>query len=340
MCATLYYLKFIELKPSGQDFFKVSPSIAMGISSQKSSKAEKIALDAPKKRKGNKIHGKWVGAHVSASGGVEYAVHNAQKIGAGAFALFVKNQRQWTAAPLKAEQVAAFQERCQEVGYQPEQILPHGGYLINPGNPDPAMREKSILSLTDEMERCRLLKLPWLNIHPGSHLNRVSQEQCFDIIADTLNEALQKIDGVGLVLENTAGQGSSVGYRLEQLAAIIDRIKEKDRIGVCIDTCHAFAAGYDITDDRGYTAFWSEFESIIGWHYLKGMHINDAKSTLGSRVDRHHSLGKGNMGVRIFRNIMRDKRLAGIPLVLETIDESLWPQEIAYLRSLERSDTE
>ena len=277
---------------------------------------------------------KFVGAHVSAAGGVFNAPLNAQKIGARAFALFTKNQRQWRARALKEEEIKKFKENLKKVGISPEHVLPHDSYLINLGSPEPEKRRKSLEAFIEEVERCYQLGLKYLNFHPGSSLGKVSEEECLKIVADSLNEALSRTKGVVLVIENTAGQGSNVGYRFEHIARIIELVEDKSRIGVCLDTCHLFAAGYDIRTKEAYERTMKEFDEIVGFKYLKGMHLNDAKSELGSRVDRHHSIGKGNIGLEAFRFIMNDERLNGIPLILETIDPSIWKEEIELLYSL------
>jgi len=277
---------------------------------------------------------KFVGAHVSIAGGIFNAPLNAKKIGAKAFALFTKNQRQWKAKPLSKEDVKKFKENLQKVSILPKHVLPHDSYLINLGHPEEDKRRKSIEAFIDETERCYQLGLKYLNFHPGSHLRKVSEKECLRIIADSINEIHERTKDVILVLENTAGQGSNVGYRFEHLAEIIEMVKDKSRIGVCLDTCHMFAAGYDIRTEPAYLKTMEEFEKVIGFKYLKGMHLNDAKSTLGSRVDRHQSIGKGNIGLEAFRLIMNDPRLDDIPLILETPNPSIWADEIKLLYSL------
>ena len=279
---------------------------------------------------------KYIGAHVSASGGVENSPVNAHNIGATAFALFTKNQRQWVAKPLTQKSIDTFKANCEKYGYKPEHILPHDSYLINLGNPDKAALEKSRAAFLDEMQRCEQLGLDRLNFHPGSHLKKVSEEQCLNTIAESVNIALDKTSGVIAVLENTAGQGSNLGYRFEHLANIINKVEDKSRIAVCIDTCHTYTAGYDIASEDGFSKTFEEFENLIGFKYLKGMHINDSKKELGSRVDRHDSIGKGLMGIDVFKRIMADPRFDNIPLILETPDDSLWSEEIKLLKSFAR----
>jgi deoxyribonuclease-4 len=276
---------------------------------------------------------KFVGAHVSASGGVENAPLNAKNIGAKAFALFTKNQRQWKAKPLTKESIDDFKKNLELSQILPKHILPHDSYLINLGHPEEEKRQKSLESFIDEVQRCEQLGLDRLNFHPGSHLKKISEEECLNKIAESMNETLRQTKDVILVIENTAGQGSNLGYKFEHLAYLIDRSEDKSRVGVCIDTCHMFTAGYDIRDKESYERTWDEFDRVVGFEYLKGMHINDSKPDLGSRVDRHHSLGEGKIGLDAFRFIMNDKRMDDIPLVLETIDDTIWDKEIELLYS-------
>lgn len=278
---------------------------------------------------------KYVGAHTSASGGVFNAAVNAKKIGAQAFALFTKNQRQWTAKDLEAETIEKFKEAIAEAGIEPKHILPHDSYLINLGHPEDEKRQKSLEAFIDEVQRCELLGLDRLNFHPGSHLKKISEEECLDRIAEAMNITLRQTKGVALVLENTAGQGSNLGWKFEHLAHIIDKVEEKSRVGVCLDTCHMFTAGYDIRTREAYDISMAQFENIVGFKYLMGMHLNDSKPDLGSHVDRHESIGKGKIGLDAFRFIMNDKRMDDMPLILETIDDSIWAEEIRLLYSLE-----
>ncbi|MEQ4510488.1 MAG: deoxyribonuclease IV [Dickeya sp.] len=276
---------------------------------------------------------KYVGAHVSASGGVDQAVARAHDIGATAFALFTKNQRQWQAAPLTAEVIDRFQVACARYHFTPAQILPHDSYLINLGHPDDEALDKSQAAFIDEMTRCQQLGLTLLNFHPGSHLRQIDESTCLRRIAQSINLALEATSGVTAVIENTAGQGSNLGFRFEHLAEIISQVEDKSRVGVCIDTCHAFAGGYDLRTEDDCERTFAELERIVGFSYLRGMHLNDAKSEFNSRVDRHHSLGEGNIGKTVFSYIMRDSRFDGIPLILETINPDIWAQEIAWLKS-------
>ena len=277
---------------------------------------------------------KYIGAHVSASGGVENAPLNANAIGAKAFALFTRNQRQWKSSPLTKKSISLFKERCEEFGYEAKHILPHDSYLINLGHPDPDGLQKSRDAFLDEMQRCEQLGLDRLNFHPGSHLNELSVDDCLARIAESINRTLDQTAGVCAVIENTAGQGTNLGYTFEQIAAIIDRVEDKTRVGVCIDTAHTLAAGYDIKTEQGFTETFRHFDEEIGFSYLRGMHINDSKKDLATRVDRHDSIGKGVMGMTTFKMLMADPRFDDIPLILETPDESIWAEEIGYLYTL------
>lgn len=278
---------------------------------------------------------KYIGAHVSASGGVENAPLNAQEIGANAFALFTKNQRQWQAPPLSENNIRLFKENCIKFGFETDYILPHDSYLINLGHPEKEGLTKSRNSFLGEMQRCEQLGLRLLNFHPGSHLKQITIEQCLERIAESINWALEQTEHVTAVIENTAGQGSNVGFSFQHLAHIIDRINDKSRIGVCLDTCHTYSAGYDIKTPEGYEATFNEFDNVVGFSYLRGIHLNDTKKELNSRVDRHDSIGKGLLGLDFFRRFMKDKRFDQIPIILETPDDTLWKEEITLLRGFE-----
>ncbi|MBO5723475.1 MAG: deoxyribonuclease IV [Lentisphaeria bacterium] len=278
---------------------------------------------------------KYIGAHVSISGGVENAPLNAASIQAKAFAMFTKNQRQWTAPALTQKSIDAFKKNCSEHGFSPDHILPHDGYLINLGNPDEEKRANSRRAFLDEMTRCMALGLRYLNFHPGSHLKQISSQECLLLIASEVKSVLAETENVCAVIENTAGQGSNVGSCFEDLARLIELIGPSDRVGVCLDTCHAFAAGYDLKDR--YDQVMDRFGALIGFEFLKGMHLNDSKSVLNGHLDRHHSLGRGELSLETFERIMNDPRLDDKPLILETIDESLWAEEIALLYSMVHS---
>lgn len=276
---------------------------------------------------------KYIGAHVAVEGGVASAPLNASEIGATAFALFTRNPSRWKSEPLLPADIDQFRRNCEEGGFTAAQILPHDSYLINLGAKDPQKLFLSRLAFLDEMERCEQLGLTMLNFHPGSHLNEMTEEECLDRIASSINKTLEKTTSVKAVIENTAGQGSNLGYSFEQLARIIERIDDKSRVGVCIDTCHAVAAGYDLTTPEGFDRTWRDFDCIIGFNYLSGMHLNDSKKGVGSHVDRHAPLGQGAIGTGCFELLMADPRFDNIPLILETPDPALWPEEIALLKS-------
>ena len=279
---------------------------------------------------------KYIGAHISASGGVENAPLNAKEIGAKAFAFFTRNQRQWVSKPYETKSIDLFKSRCDELGFLPDNILPHGSYLINLGHPEEEALQKSRAAFLDEMLRCEQLGLNRYNFHPGSHLHKMDVDACLDRIAESINFALDKTKGVTAVIENTAGQGTNLGHTFEQIAHIIDKVEDKSRVGVCIDTAHALAAGYEIRTREGFDETFDNFNKIVGIEYLKGMHINDSKKEVGTRVDRHDSLGKGVMSMDLFYFIMNDSRFDNMPLILETPDADIWAEEIKMLYSLQK----
>lgn len=277
---------------------------------------------------------KYVGAHVSSSGGVENAPVNANMIGGKSFALFTKNQRQWFSKPLSKENIYKFRDNCVKYNFEPFQILAHDSYLINLGHPEKEALEKSRVSFLDEVQRCEQLGLDKLNFHPGSHLNLIGQEECLKIMAQSLNITLNKTKGITLVIENTAGQGTNLGHNFAQIKFLIDNVEDKSRIGVCFDTCHAFTSGYNFKTAEGFSETFRAFDEIIGLNYLRGMHLNDSKKELATRIDRHENIGKGFLGEEVFRRFMNDSRFDNIPLILETPKETLWPEEIKLLYSL------
>jgi len=281
---------------------------------------------------------KFIGAHVSASGGVHKTLENAKKIEARAFAFFVKNQRQWNAKPLEDSIVLEFKNRLIKSNISVDHILPHAGYLINLGSPFPEKREKSISSFIDELERCSRLGMTYLNIHPGSHLREISEEASLDLVVDSLEQALDAVPDIKIIIENTAGQGSNLGYKFEHLAHIINKLTDKNRIGVCLDTCHTYAAGYDIKDPEKYEETMSGFGDIVGFEYLTGIHLNDSKVACCSRKDRHHSIGKGYLELPFFVRFMNDDRFDNMPIILETIDDTIWLDEIKLLYNMIRSN--
>jgi len=279
-------------------------------------------------------YARWIGAHVSAAGGIENAPLNAKKIGANAFALFTKNQRRWQAAPLAQASIEQFKENCRTANITNNAILPHDSYLINLGHPDQIQLDKSRLAFFDEIERCEQLGLSLLNFHPGSHLRKIEIDACLSKISQSINMALARSTNVTAVIENTAGQGSNLGHSFEQLAQIIDGVEDKTRVGICIDTCHMFAAGYDLTTEAACQESFELFDRIVGNQYLKAMHLNDSKTPLNSRVDRHQSLGLGHIGREAFSFLMNLEATKNIPMVLETINSDIWQDEINWLRSL------
>ena len=276
---------------------------------------------------------KFIGAHVSCGGGVENAPLNASAIQAKAFALFTKNQRQWTAPPLSEMSIAAFKNNCAKLGYSPDHILAHDSYLINLGNSDKDKHAQSLSAFLDELWRCNILGIKLLNFHPGSHLKVLSEDDCLKLIAESVRHALNEVPNVVAVFENTAGQGTNVGYSFEHLARLLELVDMPERTGVCLDTCHAYAAGYDLKDAENYEKVMSDFDRIVGFRNLRGVHLNDSKGKLGSHLDRHDSIGKGTLGNETFERMMKDPRLDNIPIILETIDDTIWQQEIAQLYS-------
>jgi deoxyribonuclease-4 len=275
----------------------------------------------------------FIGAHVSAAGGVSNVPQRAKDIGATAFALFTKNQRRWEAKPLEESEVDGFKKECERLGFTPDQIIPHDSYLINLGNPKPDALKKSRDAFLDELQRCEQLGITMLNFHPGAHLKQYTEQECLSVIAESINLALDETEFCAAVIENTAGQGTNVGYKLEHLAEIIDQVDDKERVGVCIDTCHAFVAGYDLSEKTSFDKFWNDFDALIGLEYLKALHLNDAQKPCGSKVDRHDPIGQGLIGEDAFKWICSDDRFARIPMVLETPNTEEWEKDITRLRS-------
>lgn len=279
---------------------------------------------------------KFIGAHVSVEGGVSNAPLNAAAIGAKAFALFTGYNTRWASKPISDEQAALFKENCERLGFSPEVILPHDNFLINLGSPDSKKLAMSRKSFLEEMQRCEQLGLRMLNFHPGSHVGEMEEDACLDLIAESINITLGKTTGIVAVIETTAGQGTNLGHRFEHIARIIDGIEDKERAGVCLDTCHSYSAGYDLASEEGYRETWRLFDEIIGAKYLKAIHLNDDMRALGSRIDRHASLGKGTLGEEFFRRFVNDPRFDSMPIILETPDPDIWKQEIEWLYSLEK----
>jgi deoxyribonuclease-4 len=274
----------------------------------------------------------YVGAHVSAAGGVDNAPANAHEIGATALSLFTRNQRQWTAKPYEEETIERFHAAMAEFGYSADQAMPHASYLVNLGSPSDETREKSIGGLADELSRTVTLGMRWLNFHPGTSKGELDEDATLRRIADGMDQVLAQVEGGVLVLENTAGQGASIGRSIAQLAGILGYVKEPERVAVCIDTCHAFAAGYDIRTAEGWNALVEEVEREVGLEKLVALHLNDSTGALGSTKDRHKPIGEGEIGIDGFRAIMEDTRMDGKPMILETPEVERWAQEIAMLK--------
>ena len=258
-----------------------------------------------------------LGAHTSINGGVSTAVDLAEKLGFTAMQIFTKNNNRWYAKELSENEIEKFRKRLESSKIK--FVVAHDSYLINLCSKELEMLNKSRDSFLDELKRCELLGIPHLNFHPGAHLG-LGEDEGIKIIAESLNVAHSKTPGykVTSMIEATAGQGSAIGYKFEHLRKIIDLVEEKDRITICIDTAHIFAAGYDIKDSTNYKIVINEFDNIVGLDKLKCLHMNDSKKPLGSKVDRHEHIGKGFIGLQGFTNIMNDKRIEHIPKILET----------------------
>jgi len=274
-----------------------------------------------------------IGPHTSIAGGLQNALISAHELGANALGMFTKNQRQWKAKPLDPEEIALFVKTCESLDFSSSQILVHDSYLINLANPDSVKRRQSLDAFIDELKRVEQLGLKLLNFHPGSHLNQVDAREGLRLVAESLDIALSETGNAIAVIENTAGQGSNLGSNFEELAYLYEQCRTQERVGFCIDTCHAHAAGYNLGSIEEFEKAIARFDTLIGLDKLRGMHLNDAKSTYGSRVDRHAPLGAGNLGLEPFKAMMGDSRFENIPLILETTDPELWSKEIEMLRS-------
>src|SRR5665213_1295612 len=256
------------------------------------------------------------GSHLSISGGMHKALLEAERLNMNCVQVFTKNQQQWKASPLEAEAIEQWSSHRDRLKFK--KTVSHDSYLINLASPDEQLREKSIALFVEELRRCALLGIPYLVTHPGAHMGQ-GEEVGLKRVAESLDSVHERIpaDGVMTCLEITAGQGTSLGYRLEHLASIIEQVKSPERLGVCLDTAHLFAAGYDFRG-RKYAAFRKELDSTIGIGAVKVLHLNDSKKELGSRVDRHEHIGKGLIGVEGFKPFVREKAFAEIPKILET----------------------
>lgn len=277
-------------------------------------------------------HQIWIGAHTSAAGGVHNALLEGQEIGATAIQLFTSNQKQWNGKPIPNDEVAAWERALQETGIR--HVMSHDSYLINLGSPKDDILAKSRKAIREEIERCHQLKIDYLNFHPGAATG-VSEEQCLDTIVESLLELepLVAKSSTRLLLEATAGQGTSVGHRFEHLGYILKKTHHKVRLGVCIDTCHIFAAGYDVRTAEEWEKTLSAFDEAVGLKHLYAFHLNDSMKELGSRVDRHAPLGEGKIGLECFRFLMSSPKTRHLPKYLETPDgPPLWKKEIAMLK--------
>ncbi|XP_048870977.1 probable endonuclease 4 isoform X4 [Brienomyrus brachyistius] len=279
---------------------------------------------------------KFIGAHMSISGGIWHAVQDSLTIGGRSFGLFLGSQRSWQRPPLDGTAAAKFREACARHSFEPAYILPHGSYLMNCGSPKQDVFEKSQAMLVDELNRCSALGLSLFNLHPGASLGSITTEQCIEKIAQAINHAHRQTSGVVTVLENMSGQGSTVGGQLSELRGIIDKVRDKSRVGVCLDTCHAFAAGYDLSATGGVKSVLEEFDKIVGLQYLRAVHLNDSKGGLGCNLDRHEDIGRGKIGLATFRDIVNEPLLDNIPLILETPGRPgfEYAEQIALLYSL------
>ncbi len=279
------------------------------------------------------------GAHISTAGGVEKAPRRGASAGCKVMQIFTKNQTRWFAKRPDKKSVDAYLRNLEEAGISTEHVASHDSYLINLASPDLALRKKSFDAFVDEIARASQLEIPYLIFHPGSHVGSGEQEG-LKAVAEAMNEAIKKTpeySDVALIIETTAGQGTNLGYKFEHIAYLIDRVKDKKRVGVCLDTCHVFAAGYELRTKEGYEKTFSEFDEKIGLEYLKFFHVNDSKKDFKSRVDRHEHIGKGFIGVKAFGFLVNDVRFSKIPMALETPKGKEFAEDrenLALLRSL------
>ncbi|KAI5185099.1 deoxyribonuclease IV [Nematocida homosporus] len=274
---------------------------------------------------------KYVGAHLSIQNGIDLVVNEVERIGGKAAAMFLKNQRTFKSTPYTPATIKAFRESSSDIK---EYYLPHASYLINLAQPDPEKGERAYQMFVDDMKRCEQLGIPNLNFHPGSNVGGLPVAEACQLISSRINRALQETTGVCAVIENMAGQGKVLGVTFQEIAMMIEGVTDKSRVGVCLDTCHLFGAGYDIRTSTSFAKIMKEFDTVVGLSYLKGVHLNDSKQPLGSRRDRHESLGKGLIGLEAFSFIMNSSMFSDIPLILETPDPSIYAKEIALLYDL------
>ena len=326
---------------------KVTPKVA----AKRKSKAEKEADAMPLKPRTTGLR-MFVGAHVSGAGGVQSSVTNAIHIGGNAFAVFLKAQRQWQSWPLKDEHRDAFKNLCSHHAYTADKhVLPHGSYLVNLAQAEKEKADQSYNSFLDDIKRCEALGIKLYNFHPGN-TGPSPRNEAISRISQQLNKAINATSTVIPVLETMAGQGNAIGSTFEDLRDIISGVEDKSRIGVCIDTCHIFAAGYDIRTPEAFQETIIQFDKVVGLKHLRGFHMNDSKAPFGSHRDLHQNIGAGFLGLRAFHNIMNDSRFEDIPMVLETPtnrkdengktmeDKSIWANEIKLLESLIGMDPE
>ncbi|RPH96593.1 deoxyribonuclease IV [candidate division KSB1 bacterium] len=275
-----------------------------------------------------------IGAHVSVAGGLVEAFRRAEEFDCECIQIFTKSQLQWSAKPLEPDEVYKWLVTWEESGWPP--CFVHDSYLINLSSPDEALRRKSVDAFADELERAALLGIPWVNMHPGSHKG-AGEEIGLTNCVRSLKEVLERTAGlgVGILLETTAGQGNDIGSRFEHLSHLLEKVNQPERMGVCLDTCHAFAAGYDLRTPEAYAATWKRFEEIIGIKFLHAFHLNDCRYPLGSRRDRHAEIGKGEIGLEAFRMLMNDPRFEGHPGITELPDE-VTPRSHKLLKSLRK----
>jgi deoxyribonuclease IV len=275
-----------------------------------------------------------LGAHMSISGGLDKAVIRGQEVGCEAMQLFTKNSNQWKAKPLTPTEVTAFRDACQAAGIGP--VIAHSAYLINLAAPDEALYEKSIQAFVDELQRCELLGIPYLVVHPGAHMGTGEEQGLKRITAaiDRIHRETSKMQAA-IALEITAGQGTVLASKFEHFATILEQVEEPERLGFCLDTCHLLAAGYDFRTPEGYAQMMEAWDELVGIERIRVIHLNDSKKDLGSRVDRHEHIGQGYIGTKGFEWLLNDPRLADLPMVLETPkDDDADVRNLATLRRL------